>query len=140
MPSQTFPLKRKSICFAAAAEDSSFAPTSPRRKAGRSSSRISFFVSWVSTLTIRSPTAAWCQRLRKNSTSASSGMGAAERYYCFEIVHVCDDFAPSLTTISARVIDSDELIIDPDRSCLRRFRLSDENLFFRPDEQDGQDE
>src|SRR5581483_8512031 len=74
MPSQASPLNRNSICLAAAADDSSRAPTSARRKAGRLSSRSSFFRSWVWISTTRSPRAARSQRLRKNSTSASSGI------------------------------------------------------------------
>src|SRR5258708_34852353 len=72
MPSQPPPLKRKSICLAEVAEPISRAPVSFRFSRIVLQPRKTFFPSCSRTAMILPPYPA-LQRLRKNSTSASSG-------------------------------------------------------------------
>src|SRR5690348_14000449 len=72
MPSQWPPLNRKSICFAAVSEPSRRVPVSLRFSGPVRQARNSFFPSCSRTASTFAPWPA-LQRLRKNSTSASSG-------------------------------------------------------------------
>src|SRR5258708_39481790 len=85
MPSQPPPLKRKSICLAEVAEPISRAPVSFRFSRIVLQPRKTFFPSCGRTAMILPPYAA-LQRLRKNSTSASSGtlLAADESLHRFE--------------------------------------------------------
>src|SRR6478609_6504176 len=73
MPSQALPLKWKSICLALVSEPSRRAPVSLRFRSAVSLPRKTFFPSCRRTASTLAPCPA-LQRLRKNSTSASSGM------------------------------------------------------------------
>src|SRR3954468_12964897 len=85
MPIQLPPEKRNSICLAAVSEPSSVAPVSFRLSNAVSVPRKTFFPSCNRTATTFPPWPA-AQRLRKNSTSASSGtsLNADETFDGFE--------------------------------------------------------